>query len=53
MHKNPVVAEIEQVLQCPIQEPLEQFLALELVGATTVAKAFKKKSSDITKQHMI
>ena len=49
MHSNPVVVEIEQVLKCPIQEPLEQFLALELAGATIIAKAFKKKSSDITK----
>ena len=44
-----MVVEIENILKCPIQEPLEQFLAMELAGATAIAKAFKKKSSEITK----
>lgn len=46
---NKVLADIENTIRCPIQEPLIKFLNLETVSAKNISRAFKAKSKDVSK----
>lgn len=46
---NKVLADIENTIRCPIQEPLITFLNLETVSAKNISRALRAKSKDVSK----